>query len=352
MRKFEIPATEFLPLRLVAEKLLAHQHVEKVEQYHALVNAAQAGAEVTTPDCVMTTETSNARGEWVLVPREIVDRFPEINPSNYDHGDACVLNAWGVELVRAVRDAAPPPAAARGDVRGLVAKWRERGEQATIQARNKDWSEWVRDRHHGAAGAFMSCVAELESALAAEGVTSLDRLGWVRRDAVARLRSDPDCTAALVEDHELPDSVPVYLAAEGVQAGEVEQRGLAVRSMREANGDFYVTYGPFKEPRSHGEAMTRIASALWQQPEARGVVDDAVAERSWPIIGKRYLVKLGGVLQHEVYVFDQGDCEPGGSAPPFWSRDGLDDCPEFDPHKDQWISLDEIDAALTGERNG
>jgi len=36
---------------------------------------------------------------WVLVPKEILDRFPEINPSNYDHDDACGLNAWGVELV-------------------------------------------------------------------------------------------------------------------------------------------------------------------------------------------------------------------------------------------------------------
>lgn len=39
---------------------------------------------------------------WVLVPTEILDAFPEINPSNYDHDDACALNAWGVELVLAV----------------------------------------------------------------------------------------------------------------------------------------------------------------------------------------------------------------------------------------------------------
>lgn len=28
---------------------------------------------------------------------EMVERFPEINPSNYDHDDACALNAWGCE---------------------------------------------------------------------------------------------------------------------------------------------------------------------------------------------------------------------------------------------------------------
>jgi hypothetical protein len=28
---------------------------------------------------------------------ELVERFPEINPSNYDHDDVCALNAWGCE---------------------------------------------------------------------------------------------------------------------------------------------------------------------------------------------------------------------------------------------------------------
>ena len=30
---------------------------------------------------------------------ELIERFPEINPSNYDHDDVCRLNDWGVELV-------------------------------------------------------------------------------------------------------------------------------------------------------------------------------------------------------------------------------------------------------------
>ena len=43
---------------------------------------------------------------YAIVPVEILDRFPEINPSNYDHDGACALNAWGVELVLS---AAPVP---------------------------------------------------------------------------------------------------------------------------------------------------------------------------------------------------------------------------------------------------
>ncbi|MFN7610958.1 MAG: hypothetical protein ACK5QX_08495 [bacterium] len=41
-----------------------------------------------------------------LVPTVLLGRFPELNPSNYDHDDACALNAWGAEVVLA---AAPQP---------------------------------------------------------------------------------------------------------------------------------------------------------------------------------------------------------------------------------------------------
>ena len=43
--------------------------------------------------------------QYNVVPMELLNRFPEINPSNYDHDDVCALNAWGVEVVLA---AAPP----------------------------------------------------------------------------------------------------------------------------------------------------------------------------------------------------------------------------------------------------
>lgn len=42
-----------------------------------------------------------ASSEAMMVPKEILDRFPEINPSNYDHDDVCALNAWGVEVMLA-----------------------------------------------------------------------------------------------------------------------------------------------------------------------------------------------------------------------------------------------------------
>ncbi|AYC20080.1 hypothetical protein DZA65_03205 [Dickeya dianthicola] len=39
--------------------------------------------------------------DCVPVPLEIIDRFPEINVVNYNHGDVCALNSWGCELVLA-----------------------------------------------------------------------------------------------------------------------------------------------------------------------------------------------------------------------------------------------------------
>lgn len=39
--------------------------------------------------------------KYKLVPVELLDRFPEINASNYGHEDACALNDWGCEVVLA-----------------------------------------------------------------------------------------------------------------------------------------------------------------------------------------------------------------------------------------------------------
>lgn len=50
------------------------------------------------------------RATHQLVPTEIVDRFPEINMSNYNGDDVEALNEWGIELVRA---ALPAQAVAR-----------------------------------------------------------------------------------------------------------------------------------------------------------------------------------------------------------------------------------------------
>jgi hypothetical protein len=51
-------------------------------------------------------------GDFYLVPREIIDQFPEINVNNYDHDDACALNAWGCEVVTNANPAPVQPSSA------------------------------------------------------------------------------------------------------------------------------------------------------------------------------------------------------------------------------------------------
>ena len=55
---------------------------------------------------LLKASPASAPEGYVLVPVEIIDRFQELNPSNYDHDDVCALNAWAVELVLS---AAPTP---------------------------------------------------------------------------------------------------------------------------------------------------------------------------------------------------------------------------------------------------
>ena len=47
---------------------------------------------------------------WALVPQSLIDTFPEINPINYDHDDACDLNQWGCEVVTSAVSAPQPVA--------------------------------------------------------------------------------------------------------------------------------------------------------------------------------------------------------------------------------------------------
>lgn len=70
------------------------------------------GWEQECPHCmkgeIARLQTVAPVGEFYLVPREIIDQFPEINVNNYDHDNACALNAWGCEVVTTANPAPPP----------------------------------------------------------------------------------------------------------------------------------------------------------------------------------------------------------------------------------------------------
>lgn len=76
---------------------LMHIPVRLVEAVQGVVS----GLTVTLTPAEASTLASLRAGTHVVVAVEILDRFPEINPSNYNDEDVCALNNWGVEVVLA-----------------------------------------------------------------------------------------------------------------------------------------------------------------------------------------------------------------------------------------------------------
>lgn len=56
-----------------------------------------------------------------------------------------------------------------------------------------------------------------------------------------------------------------------------------------------------------------------------------------PHIGDRCLICINGIVQHEVYIYDESDDEP-----PFWFRYGVDDLPSVEPEH-LWMPLPRLD---------
>ena len=104
--------------------------------------------------------------EWVMVPREIVDRFPEINPSNYGHDDACHLNSWGVELVQSASPLPPSQNAGwlpiesaplRMEIQGWcqVMGWRPRCKLVERHGGKRQWQTWTLEPTEGMTWSIM-----------------------------------------------------------------------------------------------------------------------------------------------------------------------------------------------------
>lgn len=67
--------------------------------------------------------------------------------------------------------------------------------------------------------------------------------------------------------------------------------------------------------------------------------------KHWPTIGDKYLVRINGVLQNEVFEFDQGDSDfVGGDL--YWDHNRDTECPLFNSESDEWLPL----ASLAAQR--
>lgn len=81
------------------DELLPSGRFERLSHVELAQEAIAAAAEQAKPAPEYTGP--QVPEGMTMVPTEIIDRFPEINVSNYDHEQVCWLNAWGVELVLA-----------------------------------------------------------------------------------------------------------------------------------------------------------------------------------------------------------------------------------------------------------
>lgn len=227
----------------------------------------------------MTTETSNARGEVVAWEA----RDPD-DGTRWVTRHASERDGW-MGLGRTIRPliyaATPPPADARGDVpydRELIAQMLEAARRGSLHQFSVESVE----------GAVAALRAADNADAADVGTARVDARGDVRsviaraigcgysrghRDTMEGTYTDVGYEKRVEYHGELADdlltgdpdfAVIAALAAEGVQAGEVEQRA------REA---LKCEPGQQEGESASGYALRIATAALSQQPEARGVVD-------------------------------------------------------------------------------
>lgn len=68
---------------------------------------------------------------------------------------------------------------------GLVARWKDSADSEWQKSRDKQWAEWVRDRHHSASQTLQLCADELQRAIAVpNGIRSVER--GFEYDAIAK----------------------------------------------------------------------------------------------------------------------------------------------------------------------
>lgn len=66
-----------------------------IEEIPTILRSMQARIE----ELESRTPPAQVPDGFVLVPRELLDRFPEINLANYGQDEVDALNAWGIEVV-------------------------------------------------------------------------------------------------------------------------------------------------------------------------------------------------------------------------------------------------------------
>lgn len=168
-------------------------------------------------------------------------------------------------------------------------------------------------------------------------------LSWaeaVEITALVTSMSDKDKQKLLALD-DAPQPVPTagHLLAilDSVRLSDVEKQYMGPSNVASWNN---AVTACCVEIRKHLENTNAAPAAQ----DVAGLFSTSGNEGNWPRIGEKYLVRINGVLQEETFEFDQSDDGMGGGEY-FWSRPDCDERPAFDPARDEWLAIDDLEAA-------
>jgi len=195
--------------------------------------------------------------------------------------------------------------------------------------------------------------AAWQAALSANGGEPVRPFGYVdpkvyNKGAVGGgiSKSPTDTRTKPVWDHPAPPSVAVpegWMLVRGEWGAVIDEVDRRADKCCGLESDFTVTvesedYRAIDEaercsppPPDHIADAGKVVASNWKT---------AKNGQCWPHIGGKYLIKLNGVLQHEICEFNQGDDGMGGGEY-FWDREDPDEAAPFNPEKDEWLPIDE-----------
>lgn len=219
-----------------------------------------------------------------IVPKELLERFPEINPSNFDASDVDALNAWGIEVVLSAAPT-PPVMPALSD-EGLVEELAEAIYNACpyieMAEYNSDGSLVTPQYRYSRAEYCDIFDEDTDNRRRAEAVLSSPALqSWVRGLV-------EEGQAATRPTAELADSLAAMVTdwvSEGTKLGTDWRRGLGIVIMKRL--ERFASLPPSSPEHAFDEAIERDAKAGRLDAIERQALDNYEAGRTRELPGTK-----------------------------------------------------------------
>lgn len=162
-----------------------------------------------------------------------------------------------------------------------------------------------------------------------------------RDKAAAMLRELANATLAIIaisdRKHDAWDAAKSVIAKVRGNLNQPERPAKIITDLVQALELFLDNPTPIAE---YFDAARSAILAAHNQPTIGSGLQFLSAKdgKHWPTIGDKYLVRINGVLQNEVFEFDQGDSDFGGGDF-YWDHNRDTECPLFNSESDEWLPL-------------